>query len=311
MRIVVMGSGGVGGYFGARLAQGGCDVRFVARGPHLAALMKNGLRVESKLGDIHLPEVRASDNPTALGPADLILISVKLWDTDTAIRAIKPIVDRGAFVISLQNGVRKEEILHRAFGETPVVGGLCYIASKISSPGVVSHTGTLQRLIFGEIDGRTSDRTQTFLQVCKRSRIDAEISSNIMRAIWEKFVFLVGVSASTTTMRATIGPIRTNPRTRAFLVDTMREVVAVGRAHAGQLDDDFAENRLPTCDGLPPEMTSSMHTDLEEGKPLEVDWLSGAVVALGKAVAVQTPLNRAVSDILTLRAEGARGKSQR
>jgi 2-dehydropantoate 2-reductase len=301
----------VGGYFGTRLAQGGCDVGFVARGDHLAALVKNGLRIESKLGDIYLPEVRASDNPAALGPADLVLISVKLWDTDTAIRAIKPIVDRGAFVISFQNGVHKEEILRRTFGEKAVIGGVCYIASKIISPGVIKHTGSMQKLIFGEIDGQPSDRTRAFLEACRRSGIEAEISSDIRRAIWEKFVFLVGVSASTTTMRATIGPIRTNPRTRAFLLDTMREVVAVGRAHGVQLDQDFAENRLAFCDGLPPEMTSSMHTDLEEGKPLEVDWLSGAVVALGKAVAVQTPLNRAVDDILALRAEGARGKSQR
>jgi 2-dehydropantoate 2-reductase len=304
MRITVMGTGGVGGYFGARLAQGGCDVGFVARGDHLTALRERGLRVESELGNIHLSHVRASDDPVALGSADFVLICVKLWDTETAVRAVAPIVGPDTAVISFQNGVQKDDVIRRVLGERPVLGGVCYIGSKVLRPGVIGHTGTLQRLVFGEYDGSVSPRAEAFLEACHRARIVAEISSDIRRSLWEKFVFLVGVSAATTAMRATIGPIRANPKTRAFMLDVMREVVAVGRAHGVQLDEDFAENRLAFCDELPPEMTSSMHHDLEDDRRLEVAWLSGGVVELGKAVRIQTPLNRAISDILTLHAQG-------
>lgn len=306
LRITIMGSGGIGGYFGARLAQGGCNVSFVARGEHLAALREHGLRVESKLGDIHLPDVRVSDDPAALGPADLVLICVKLWDTETAARAVKPIVGPDTVVISFQNGVQKDEVIRRVLGERAIVGGVCYIGSKILRPGVIEHSGTLHRLVFGEYDCSASSRTEAFLEVCQLGGIQAEISSDIRRAIWEKFVFIVGMSASTTTMRNTIGPIRANPRTRAFLLDVMREAVTVAQGHGVHLDEDYAESRLAFCDGLPSEMTSSMHTDLEQGRRLEVEWLSGSVVELGKAVGIETPLNRAVRDILALHARPVR-----
>ena len=303
-RVTVIGVGGVGGYFGARLAQGGCDVGFVARGVQLAALREHGLRVEGDLGEINLPQVRVNEDPEALAPADVVLICVKLWDTESVARAVKPVVGLETAVISLQNGVRKEEVLGQLLGAQCVVGGVCYVAAKIQRPGVILQTGKMQRLVFGELDGAVSARTQNFLEVCRRCGIEAEISSDIRRAIWEKFVFVTGTSATTATMRTTIGPIRANARTRSFLLDVMREVVAVGRARGVSLDKDFAETRLTSCDGLPPEMTSSMHTDLEQGKPLEVEWLSGSVVDLGDAVGVPTPLNRAVRDILELRARG-------
>ncbi len=304
LRITVVGTGGVGGYFGARLAQGGRDVSFVARGAQLAALREQGLRIEGDLGEIHLPRVRVSDDPEALGPADVVLICVKLWDTETAARDVKPIIGPETAVISLQNGVRKEELLSQLLGTEAVVGGVCYVAAKIARPGVILQTGKMQRLVFGELNGAVSQRTKNFLEACHSSGIEAEISLEIRRAIWEKFVFVVGTSATTTTMRSTIGPICANPRTRAFLLDVMREVVAVGGAHGVSLADDFAQNRLAFCDGLPTTMTSSMHTDLEQGKRLELEWLSGSVVALGEAAGVPTPVNRAVRDILELHAQG-------
>ncbi len=304
IRITVIGAGGVGGYFGARLAQGGCEVAFIARGAQLDALRGQGLRVESELGNIHLPQVCVSENPEALGPADVVLICVKLWDTENAARAVQPIVGPDTAVISLQNSVRKEELLSEILGTRAVLGGLCYVAAKIVRPGVILQTGKMQRLVFGERDGAISGRAQNFLEACHRSGIEAEMSTDIQRAIWEKFVFVVGTSATTTTMRQTIGPIRANPRTRAFLLEIMREVVAVGRAHGVSLAADFAENRLAFCDGLPPGMDSSMHTDLEHGQRLELDWLSGSVVELGEAVGVPAPLNRAVRDILALHAQG-------
>lgn len=304
MRIAVMGSGGVGGYFGARLAQAGCDVAFIARGAHLAALRERGLLVESKLGNVRLPKVRASDDPSTLGPVDVVLIAIKLWDTETAVRAISPIVGPKTAVLSLQNGVQKDDVLRRILGNGPILGAVCYIAATIAQPGVISHTGTMQKLVFGEYDGRRSVRAEALLEACQRAGIDAELSQDIRKAIWEKFVFLVGLSGTTTTIRLPIGPIRTHPQTRRFLLDIMREVVAVGRAQGVALSADYAENRLAFCDGLPPEMTSSMHNDLERGKRLEVAWLSGGVVELGRAAGVMTPINCAVSDILALHADG-------
>jgi 2-dehydropantoate 2-reductase len=299
-----MGSGGVGGYFGARLAQAGCDVGFIARGAHLAALRERGLVVESKLGNASLPKVRATDDPSTLGSVDVVLITVKLWDTEAAVRAISPIVGPTTAVLSLQNGVQKDDVLRRILGNGAILGGLCYIAATIARPGVISHTGTMQKLVFGEYDGARSVRAEALLEACRRAGIDAELSQDIRRAIWEKFVFLVGLSATTATVRLPIGPIRTHPQTRRFLLDTMREVVAVGRAQGVALTADYAENRLAFCDGLPAEMTSSMHNDLERGNRLEVAWLSGGVVELGQAADVMAPINRTVSDILALHADG-------
>ena len=304
LRITVIGAGGVGGYFGAKLAQGGCDVGFVARGTQLAALREHGLRVEGGPIEIHLPKVRVSDDPLELGPADLVLVCVKLWDTENAARAIRPIIGRETAVISLQNGVSKEEMLAQVLGPRAIVGGVCYVAAKILRPGVISQTGKMQRLVFGELDGAVSTRTQDFLAACQNSSVEAELSVDIRRAIWEKFVFITGTSATTTTMRLPIGPIRANPRTRRFLLDVMREVVAVGRGHGIPLAENFAEDRLDFCDTLPPTMTSSMQTDLDQGKRLELEWLSGSVVKLGESVNVPTPLNRAVRDILELHARG-------
>jgi 2-dehydropantoate 2-reductase len=307
MRIAIMGSGGVGGYFGARLAQGGCDVGFIARGAHLAALRERGLVVESKLGNVSLSKVCATDDPATLGSVDVVLICVKLWDTEAAARAMSPIVGPATTVLSLQNGVQKDDVLRPILGDKPILGGICQVSATIARPGVISHTGTMQKLVFGEHDGQRSARAEALFEACRRAGIDAELSLEIRKAIWQKFVFLVGLSAATTTMRSPIGPICKNPRTRRFLLDTMREVVAVGRAQGVDLSADYAEDRLAFCDSLPAEMTSSMHHDLERGNRLEVDWLSGAVVELGQAASVPTPVNRAVSDILALRAGGKLG----
>jgi 2-dehydropantoate 2-reductase len=309
MRIAIMGSGAVGGYFGARLAAGGSDVTFIARGAHLAAMRERGLTVESPLGDIKLPQVKASDNPRAIGPVDFVIVAVKLWDTEQAARQIEPLVRAGASVVSFQNGVQKDEVLRRVLGEPAVMGGVCYVGASIAGPGVIRHIGKMQRLVFGEYDGRRSSRAEALLEACTRGGIDTELSADIKRAIWEKFVFLVAMSGATSSIRLTIGPIRKNPRTRAFFLDLMREVVAVGRASGIALSEDFPEQRMTFCDSLPAEMTSSMHNDLERGNRLEVDWLSGGVVELGNSVGVATPLNRAVRDILALYADGKPARS--
>jgi 2-dehydropantoate 2-reductase len=204
----------------------------------------------------------------------------------------------------LQNGVQKDDVLRSILGDEPILGGVCYIAAAISRPEVITHTGTLQKLVFGEYGGRRSARAEALLEACRRGGIDAELSSDIRKVIWEKFVFLVGLSAVTTTIRLPIGPIRTNSRTRGLLLDIMREAVAVGRAHGVALSAEFAEDRLTFCDSLPAEMTSSMYLDLERGNRLEVAWLSGGVDELGQEAGVPTPVNRAVSAILALYANG-------
>jgi 2-dehydropantoate 2-reductase len=304
VKIAVMGSGGVGGYFGALLVRGGADVTFVARGAHLAAMREHGLAVTGGPQDILVPRVSAVEDPAAIGVVDLVMFAVKLWDTEAAIAAIRPIVGPDTTVISFQNGVLKDGYLTRAFGAERIMGGVCYVATAIARPGVIGRTGRLERMVFGEFDGAPSPRATRFLDACLKGGIKAELSRDIRRDIWEKFVFLVGLSGTTATMRTTIGPIRANPQTRAFLLDVMREVVAVGRAHDIDLPPDYAERRLKLADDVSPDMTSSLHHDLERGNRLEVRWLAGGVVELGGAVAVPTPLNRAIADILALRADG-------
>jgi 2-dehydropantoate 2-reductase len=302
-----MGSGGVGGFYGGRLAHAGYDVTFVARGAHLATMREHGLIIENAAqGNIHVKHVNVTDDPASIGPVDLVMIAVKLWDTEAAARAVKSIVGSHTAVLSLQNGVIKDDILRREFDASAVMGGVGYVATHISQPGVILQTGTLQRLIFGEYDGVRSERARELLEALLRAGIQAELSDDIRRTLWEKYVFLVGLSGTTATMRSSIGPIRENRQTRAFLLDLMKETVAVARAHGVKLPEDYAEQRLAFADSVPPDMSSSMHHDLEHGNPLEVAWLSGGVVQLGEAVRVATPANRAVWDILALHSAGKR-----
>lgn len=304
MRIAVIGSGGVGGYFGARLAQGGADVTFLARGAHLAAMRSEGLMIEGP-DALHLDKVQATDDPAKMGVADLVMFAVKLWDTDTVLEQIRPVVGPDTVLISFQNGVLKDTYLRAKYSPAQIMGGVGYVATTIDRPGVIRQTGPMQRLIFGEFDGRRSERGEAFLRACQSGGINAELSPNINRDIWQKFVFLVGLSGTTTSIRLPIGPIRENPQTRQFLLDVMREVVAVGRAHGVDLPEDYAELRLKLADDVAYDMSASMHHDLQNGRPLEVRWLSGGVVELGKQVGVPTPLNRAIADILALSAQGA------
>lgn len=305
MRIAVMAAGAVGGYFGARLAQAGHEVAFVARGRQLEALRAHGLRVESPLGDLHLPDVEVTDDPATIGTVDLVLFTVKLWDTMTAADAIKPLLDGNTAVVSFQNSVVKDDILRQALGAEHIIGGVCYIAATIAEPGVIRHSGTLAKLVFGEYDGSLSPRVRQFRDACADARIDAEVSDRIEQAIWEKFVFLVGASGTTSLARSAVGPIRSHPRSRAFLHDTMEEVVQVARAQGVPLPAGYADDRLAFVDQLNAGMTSSMYHDLEHGNRLEVDWLSGDVVERGTRLGVATPCNRAISDILSIYSGGS------
>lgn len=309
MKIAVMGAGGVGGYFGARLAAGGQDVRFIARGAHLRAIREQGLRVRSPLGDLHLPRPAATDDPAEVGPVDVVLLGVKLWDTESAARRLAPLIGPDTVVISFQNGVTKDEILRDAVGAEHVAGGVCYIAATVAEPGVIRHANTLQKLVFGEYGAAGSARLQAFLEACQGAGIEARISEDIAREIWEKFVFLVGLSATTTATRQPIGRVRAGAASRALLLAVMSEAAAVGRAQGVALAPDFAQDRLAFCDTLPEGMSSSMHHDLQHGHRLELDWLSGEVVRRGRALGVATPFNEAVCAVLEPWSQGTQGAS--
>lgn len=299
-----MGTGGVGGYFGARLAQGGADVTFVARGAHLAAIRAHGLIVESTQQPIHLQNVKVTDDPATIGPVDLVMFGVKLWDTEAAARALAPVMGPQTALISFQNGVQKDDLLRPVVGDAALAGGVAYVAATVARPGVIAQTGAMQRLVFGEFDGRRSARMEAFHAACVAGGINAEISTDVRRAIWEKFVFLAALSGATAAIRLPVGPIRANPATRQLLRDLLQEVVAVGRAHGVALPEDYAMQRLAFIDTLSPDMTASMHHDLAAGRRLELAWLSGGVVELGDAVGVPTPVHRVVRDVLLLHADG-------
>lgn len=303
MKIAIMGSGGIGGYYGARLQQGGADVTFIARGEHLKAMQQSGLALEGDRA-IHLPKVKATDDPSTIGPVDMVIFSVKLRDTETAARQILPIIGPDTGIISLQNGVQKDDMLAPIVGREHLLGGAAYIGVSITRPGAIRKAGTMERLAFGEFDNKVSKRAQAFLDACQAGGIKADIPADITLELWQKFVFLVAMSSATAAMRSTAGPIRSNSLTRQFVADLMDEVAAVGRAHGVPLAENYGAARISHADAMAPEMRSSMALDLELGKPLELPWLAGAVVDLGAKKNVPTPCCRAVRDILALYVDG-------
>ena len=306
-RFAIMGSGAVGGYFGGRLAAAGFDVAFIARGAHLAAIRARGLAIESALGDVRIDPAKATDTPAEVGPVDVVLFATKLWDTESAGAAYRPLIGPQTAVISLQNGVEAEARLAAILGPAHVMGGVAQIAAAIAAPGRIEHTGGFANIIFGEIDGRRTARAEALLAALTEAGIGAALADDIVKAIWEKFVFLVGLSGVTGVTRRTIGPIREEPRSRALLTEIVAETAAVARAGGVALDDGVVAERLAFIDGLPAAMTSSMARDLTRGTRLELDWLSGAVVRLGRERGVDTPANAFVTAALALSARGDGG----
>ncbi len=303
-RFAIMGSGGVGGYFGGRLAQAGMDVHFIARGAHLAAIREQGLRINSSLGDIHIEPAQATDNTADVGPVDYVLFATKLWDTQSAGEACRPLIGPETAVISLQNGVDAEEILAAILGVDHVMGGVSGISAVIGAPGIIDHVSDFATIFLGEWDGTRSARAERLLAALQEAGIDAKMPGDIAKTIWLKFIFLVGLSALTSVTRKTIGPLREDPDCRALLAEVLAETAAVARARGVDLDEDVADERLALIDGLPAAMTSSMAGDLARGNRLELDWLSGAVVRMGREQGVDTPANDFINAALKLSAAG-------
>ncbi len=294
MRIAVIGAGGVGGYFGAKLATAGHDVAFVARGAHLAAMRSDGLRVESADGDIIVPRVAATDDPASLAPVDIVMFCVKLWDVERSAAQIAPLVARGGVVIPFQNGVDSTEMLTRILGASRVAGGVAYIAASIRAPGVIAHVGSMARLRIGALDDAPADRARAFVDGCRAAHIDAELAQDIRRAVWEKFVFLAALSGVTCLARQPVGGVRGDPELRATFEAAMRETVAVASAHGVALPSDFVAGQLRVFDGLPAEMRSSMLNDLAAGRRLEAQWLCGRVAELAAQKGIAAPVNATI-----------------
>ncbi len=291
MRIAVIGAGGVGGYFGGRLAQAGHDVTFVARGRHLAAIRERGLAIESARGNVTVNAAAATDDPAAIAPCDIVMFCVKLWDVESTARQIAPLVAAGGAVIPFQNGVDSPEILRRALGPERVIGGVAYIAATIREAGLIAHTGTMARLVIGAFDGGNAHAAAAFRDACLAAGIDAELSADIRRALWEKFCFLAAFSGCTAMARQPIGVVRDDPDLRAAFEAAMREAWTVGRARGVPLADDYVARQLTFMDGLPAEMKSSMLNDLLAGNRLEAPWLSGAVARMANDAALATPVS--------------------
>ena len=289
MRIAVVGAGGVGGGFGAALAKAGADVTFLARGSHLAAMRAKGLSVLGPRGDLHLRQVQATDSPAGIGSVDFVLFCVKLWDVESAGAAIRPMIGPTTAVIPLQNGIDAHERLIPIVGKDAVMGGVAQISATIAEPGVIRQTGTFMRMVFGELDGRPSQRGAAFHALCQQAGFDAVNSNEILVALWEKFVLLATNSSVVSLMRLPIGKLRDDPEVFALFEKGVAEVAAVGRARGIELPADIEARTLQNTRNAPPELLPSMAIDLLRGNRLELPWLGGKVVALGRELDVPTP----------------------
>lgn len=294
MRILVMGAGGVGGYFGAQLAQAGHDVAFVARGAHLAALREHGLKLESDLAPLHLARVRADSDPARLGPADVVMFCTKLWDVEDGARQVAAALGPESIVIPFQNGVESHLILGRVLGADRVAGGVAQISALIKAPGVIAQTGPFARLRVGAFAAAQEARVRAFAEAGSKAGFDAEIVADIDRALWEKFVFLVALSGLTALARQPVGVVRADPELRATLVAAIEESVAVARHRHVALGADVGAATLKLVDALPPGMRASMLNDLARGNRLEAPWLAGAVVRMAREAGLAAPVNTTI-----------------
>mgnify|MGYP000371513334 CR=1 FL=1 len=304
MKIAVMGAGALGCYFGGRLAHSGIEVSFVGRGAHLEALKRNGLRIESPLGDVHLPDIMATDNPAEIGPVDLVIFVVKLYDTEEAARAMAPLLGPDTAVVSFQNGIDGWQRIGEIVGGQRVVGGLAVIPADIRAPGIVRHNSSFARLVFGEFDGSSSERCAALERMLKTAGVDAELVGDIDARIWDKFIVLSALSAATAVTRLPLGPILDDPRARPLFEQAIEETAAVGERLCPSLSEGAAERARALAATFPPTMRASMLDDLERGKRLELDHLSGAVVRLGAQAGIATPTHAFVLSALSPYAAG-------
>ena len=297
MRIAIVGSGGVGGYFGGRLAASGADVTFLARGAHLDAMRARGLRIISPKGDVHIPNVRASADPAEIGCVDVVLLAVKLYDVESALASLPPLMGPNTAVIPLQNGVDAAALVDRAVGRKHTAGGTCYVAAVIAEPGVIRHTA-MDHLLFGELDRVRSPRLTAFHDACRPAGFQATLSDDITLDVWTKFVRLSVLSGMTTVTRSPVGVLRDDAELWTMLQAAVREAIAVARAKGIAVAATSVEDVAKAYAALPPQTKSSMLEDLERGRRLELPWLSGAVVRIGREAGVPTPTHAFINAVL-------------
>lgn len=305
-RVAVIGAGGVGGYFGGKLANAGVDTTFLVRGATLEALRTRGLRVDSINGDFTVDRVQATDDPATIGPVDAVLVTVKAWQIAEAVANIGPLLGPDTVVIPMQNGVEAPDQLAQLVGPEHAVGGLCAIVSFIVAPGHIRHAGADPFLMFGELDNRPSERLQRLRQTFVDAGVPADIPPNIHHSLWTKLLFIVPTSGVGAITRMPMGVWRSMPGTRAIAEAVLREIVAVAAAGGVQLDADAVEVTMGRIDAMPVEATTSMHRDLVQGRPSELDAQLGAVVRLGKQRGVPTPVTGVLYDCLLPQETAAR-----
>lgn len=292
MRVAVYGAGGVGGYFGGRLAQAGHAVAFVARGEHLAAIRCGGLAVASVAGDFVVRPAEAFDDPADIGPVDLVLVGVKAWQVTGTAKALSPLLRPDTVVLPLQNGVEAADQLSAVIGPERVLGGLCKIMSLVAGPGKIRHAGVEPRIEFGERDRRKTPRVAALREAFARCQgVSVETPDDIEAALWEKFLFIAPVSGVGAVTRMPVGVLRRVPETRALLAAAMDEVEAVARARGAGVREDIVSRTLGYIDGLPETTTASMQRDIMEGRPSELEQQNGAMARLGRQLRVPVPVH--------------------
>lgn len=297
LKIAVYGTGGLGGYYGGRLAQAGAEVHLLARGPHLEAIRARGLRVESPLGDFE-GTVPATEEPSNVGQCDFVLFCVKSFETDAAAEGLHPLIGEDTAVLSLQNGVDNEEKIARAVGWPRVMGGAAFIFSTIREPGVIAHTGGPTRIVFGEMDGSRTRRAQAFLELCLRARIPCELHSNVRQVLWDKFAFICAQAGMTAAVRLPLVDIRDSPESWTLFRELIVEVCAVARAEGVELGEDTVDRHLAFGRELEPGSLSSLHYDMTHGRRMELETLHGNVVRLARKHAIPVPATTAIYGIL-------------
>ena len=297
MKIVVVGSGGVGGYFGGRLAAQGEDVTFVARGAHLAALRAKGLRIDSPDGNVALPSVSATDDTSSVGPADVVLFAVKLYDVESALKTLPPLLGPQTIVVPLQNGVAVVDMLTKAVGRDHAAGGTCYVSAVISEPGVIRHTA-MGRLIFGPLNGPAPQPLRDLHAACEGAGFEAVLSDRIQVEIWTKFTRLSAFSGLTTVTRCPMGIIVADPELSQLLEAALSESFAVATASGVPLDPSVIPGIVASYHAMPPGTKSSMLEDLERGRRLELPFLSGTIARLGRTLGVPTPTHHFIATVL-------------
>ena len=297
MKFAIVGAGGVGGFFGGKLAARGQDVWFVARGKHLAAMRANGLCVNSSEGQFTIPPGKMTDNPAEIGPVDVALFCVKSYDADSTAEQLAPILTERTIVISLQNGVDNEERIRKIITEGIVYGGTAYIYSTITAPGVITETGGPKKIVFGPMPGArdgTCETAKRTLDILIEAGIKAELTDDISSALWSKFILITSVGGLTALTRLTVGEILAADETRALLTDAMREVEAIAKAKGMNIEAGYVDRLIRTLRRFGGSNRSSLYYDLINEKPMEIEALSGAVVKYGQALGIPTPVHKTI-----------------